>query len=140
MRFPMVRRKAAEDEVAHWKSEADRQRKRADKAERDLRTSPFNRRQIAALYDEQEQVTRRTPAPKQDGFDEVQARRAADRIAELQAEVSRARGEARAEKKRADGLQTRLDDAVGLPAGGIRDSAPWQPGYVTPELDKETAS
>lgn len=38
-----------------------------------------------------------------------------------------------AEKKRADQLQQRLDDAVGIPKAGIRDSARWQPGYVEPK-------
>jgi len=42
-----------------------------------------------------------------------------------------------AEKRRADHLQQRLDDAVGLPAGRITDSRSWQPGYVAP---KESAS
>jgi hypothetical protein len=40
-----------------------------------------------------------------------------------------------AEKRRADRLQQRLDDAVGLPAGRITDSGPWQPAYVEPKAD-----
>ena len=39
------------------------------------------------------------------------------------------RAEARRERDRADRLQKRLDDAVGLAPGGILNSAPWQPGY-----------
>src|SRR5690606_26591974 len=34
-----------------------------------------------------------------------------------------------AEKRRADRLQERLDDACGLGPGGIEDSGRWQPGY-----------
>ncbi|MYR46758.1 hypothetical protein [Streptomyces sp. SID5910] len=35
--------------------------------------------------------------------------------------------------RRADRLQNRLDDAVGMPHGGhIRDSGPWQPGFERP--------
>jgi hypothetical protein len=40
-----------------------------------------------------------------------------------------------AEKKRADSLQRRYDDAVGLSAGRITDSRSWQPGYVEPKED-----
>lgn len=41
-----------------------------------------------------------------------------------------------AERRRADDLQQRLDDAVGLASGGILNSAPWQPGYQVPTPDK----
>ena len=34
-----------------------------------------------------------------------------------------------AERRRADHLQKELDDACGMPTGGILNSAPWQPGY-----------
>lgn len=30
-------------------------------------------------------------------------------------------------------LQARLDDAVGLTTGGIKDSAPWQPAHTEPK-------
>lgn len=126
MRFPFVWRKTAEDETAIWKAEADPQRVRADKAVRDLRTSEFNRRQIAALYDEQEQVTRRNSAARQDGFDEERARRAADRIARLARGVARARAEAATETRRADQLQMRLDDAVGLNTAAVALGESWQ--------------
>jgi chromosome segregation ATPase len=66
---------------------------------------------------------------------------------QLIGEVSRLQGAAEAwmadhatEKKRADGLQARLDDAVGLTPAGIRDSAPWQPGYQQPKPDKEATT
>lgn len=45
-----------------------------------------------------------------------------------------------AERRRADELQKRLDDAVGLPPGGILNSAPWQPGYVAPTPDAAVSS
>lgn len=38
-----------------------------------------------------------------------------------------------AEKKRADHLQRRLDEAVGLKPGRIEDSSRWQPGYRDPK-------
>ncbi|WP_030344874.1 hypothetical protein [Streptomyces sp. NRRL S-1022] len=40
-----------------------------------------------------------------------------------------------AERKRADGLQRRLDDAVGLKPQAIQDSSRWQPGYKAPKED-----
>ncbi|MFJ4624285.1 hypothetical protein [Streptomyces sp. NPDC088812] len=43
--------------------------------------------------------------------------------------VTEWRARAAAEKRRADQLQKRLDDAVGLGGGRIEDSSPWQPGY-----------
>lgn len=39
------------------------------------------------------------------------------------------RADCEAEKRRADQLQERLDDACGLGPGGIEDSGRWQPGY-----------
>ena len=38
-----------------------------------------------------------------------------------------------AEKRRADRLQARVDDAVGLHYGHIEDSRKWQPGYQKPK-------
>lgn len=40
-----------------------------------------------------------------------------------------------AEQRRADQLQRRLDDAVGLMPRGIQDSSRWQPGYKAPKED-----
>lgn len=59
-------------------------------------------------------------------------------LAECKAEASDGaaaewRAKARREKKRADRLQKELDDATFLPAGGIEDSRPWQPGYQAPK-------
>lgn len=148
MKFPFVWRKAAEDETATWKAEADRQRRRAERAETTAATEVRARRQINALYsdlfDEHERTVRgnrRLCVQLQDAQSgasvEAQARRAADRIARLQKAVARGRAEAAKERANSAGLarqvkslQKRLDDAVGLDAMGIRDSAPWQPGYV----------
>lgn len=40
-----------------------------------------------------------------------------------------------AEQRRADQLQRRLDDAVGLKPRRIEDSSRWQPGYKSPKED-----
>ncbi|NUR04043.1 MAG: hypothetical protein HOY79_48325 [Streptomyces sp.] len=142
----MVWRKAAEDEAAGWKAEADRQRKRADQAEKSLKTEIAARRRATELYselfDEHERVTSRNVllcAQVEDAkaavFDEAKAKESAERIARLQEAVSEARAEARTEKRRAEHLQKRLDDAVGLPVGRIEDSRPWQPAFQEPKED-----
>ena len=43
-----------------------------------------------------------------------------------------------AERHRADHLQKELDNACGMPPGGILNSAPWQPGYKA-ERDKQVS-
>jgi hypothetical protein len=64
------------------------------------------------------------------------------RLAQFEGRLDRAlKGAARylsayhAEKRRADLLQQRLDDAVGLGSGRIVDSRSWQPGYVEPKQE-----
>ena len=37
-------------------------------------------------------------------------------------------------------LEKELDNALGMPPGGILTSAPWQPGYQDPKPDKQVAS
>jgi hypothetical protein len=41
-----------------------------------------------------------------------------------------------AERSRADHLQKELDNALGMPPGGILNSGPWQPGYEAQKPDK----
>lgn len=111
MRFPFVSR-ASFDYVY-----ADRERIRGerDKAVEERDTAVFNRRQITEQYTD-------TAIVNTCLTDDLTALR--DRLA--------------AEKRRADRLQQRLDDAVGLPAGGVLSSQTWQPGYTAPK--KETPS
>lgn len=45
-----------------------------------------------------------------------------------------------AERKRADRLQRRLDDAVGLPPGRVEDSSRWQPGWQQPKPTTKEAT
>lgn len=55
-------------------------------------------------------------------------------LAGLEEQLAAVREQLAAETKRADHLQRRLDDAVGLPARGpIKDSSIWQPGYQKPK-------
>lgn len=81
------------------------------------------------------------------GFNPVEARRTAERIATLQKaaaagreEAVIARAEARRERKRREELQKKYDEAVGLAPGGILNSGPWQPGYVEPTPTPKAAS
>jgi hypothetical protein len=55
----------------------------------------------------------------------------------MQERLDSALAAARAEKSRADHLQARLDDAVGLGAARPLDSRTWQPGYVAPKPDRK---
>jgi hypothetical protein len=55
-------------------------------------------------------------------------------------DLNRVIAERDAEKRRADRLQRRLNDAVGLASPRPLDSSVWQPGYVAPKPDKETTS
>ena len=144
MRWPYVWRKTAEDEVAVWKAEAGRQRRRAEQAEGTARTEVACRRQISEMYDalheEHERahgrlMTAPGRAEPAAAFDEKRAQLAAERIARLRRGVARAREEATAEKRRADHLQERLDDAVGLKPFRIEDSRWYQPGYKEQEND-----
>lgn len=50
------------------------------------------------------------------------------------------RGRARRAEKRVKHLEKELDNALGMPPGGLLDSAPWQPGYQDPKPDKQVAS
>ena len=45
-----------------------------------------------------------------------------------------------AERSRADHLQKELDNALGMPPGGILNSGPWQPGYEAQKPDKAVSS
>jgi hypothetical protein len=124
----MVWRKAAEDEAAVWKAEASRQRRRAERAEKSLATEVAVRRRATELYsdlfDERERA--QVKDAKAAEFNEAKAKQAADRIARLQREVARARMEAATETRRADGLQTCLDDALGLNTAAVAAGETWQ--------------
>ncbi|MGW7495405.1 hypothetical protein ACWGKA_14035 [Streptomyces luteogriseus] len=142
MRIPLIWRRTADATEQVWKDRVDYWRQRAEAAERQLGTEVAARRtatrQFADLHDEHQRLTRdnATLIAQSARFDGSKARRAADRIARLQRAVARARSERTTEARRADHLQQRLDDAVGLHHGGrISDSRTWQPGYRKPKED-----
>lgn len=145
MGWLFVWRKTAKAETAVWKERAARQQKRAERAERTAKTEVANRRTIAELYADlcdshglpvpvdPDQPNRRRAQQTMARFDKAQAHKAADRIARLQKAVAAAREEAATQRRRANQLQDRLDDAVGLKPHRIVDSRWWQPGYKEPE-------
>lgn len=131
---------------------------RAEEAEQQRDETEAKRRNLARWLAEANATTMRLEgrnkalgerlleAQVANGFNPVEARRTAERIAILQKaaaagreEATLARAEARREKKRGDRLQKELDDATYLAPGRPQDSARWQPGYQDPTPDK-TAS
>lgn len=85
------------------------------------------RRELAAVRKVEESLARQIhemAQPVEPSDEEVDA-------AQLRLELD-------AERGRADHLQKELDNALGMPTGGILDSAPWQPGYKA-ERDKQVA-
>lgn len=84
------------------------------------------------LHDRVEELKKRLDARPADGTKDTA--RLENRITRLRKIVSRLLEERRTATRRADRLQARLDDAVGLPPRGpIVDSSAWQPGYQPPK-------
>lgn len=150
-----VSRRRHRAELAASHAETARQRARAVKAEKAQGTAEFNREQVLAQNADLHAANTRlegrnkalgerlTEAQVASGFNPVEARRTAERIAALQKAAAEgreeaviARAEARRERKRREQLQKKYDEAVGLTPGRPQNSAPWQPGYQAPTPDK----
>ncbi|MEH0417888.1 hypothetical protein [Streptomyces sp. B21-083] len=147
-------RRRHDAELADAREETIRWRERALKAEARATTEIEARRTITRQHAELDAANARlagrnkalgerlAEAQVVNGFDPVAAKRTAERIAAVQKaaaagreEAAVARAEARRERKRADRLQKELDNALGMPPGGLLDSAVWQPGYEAPKPD-----
>lgn len=129
MRWPLVWRSRHEDLYARYQAalkQTATARKKAD-------TAHFNRQQVLAqnaglhadnqrLADRNLELGRRVSVLTE--ADPEYAAQLERRVARLRRIVSRALADRRAEQKRADQLQARLDDAVGLGGGRIKDSRP----------------
>lgn len=152
--FGLVTARRYREDLAAVRAEANRQRERAEKAERIARTEVEARRSVTRQNAELDGANIRLTGHVQalgkrvleaqvaNGFNPVAAKKAAERIATLQKaaaagreDAAMARAEARRERKRGDRLQRELDNALGMPSGGLLDSAPWQPGYQAPTPD-----
>ncbi|MFM9616778.1 hypothetical protein ACKI14_02310 [Streptomyces turgidiscabies] len=149
-----VSRRRHSEELAAARAEADRQHARAVKAEARATTEIEARRTITRQHAELDAANARlagrnkalgerlAEAQVVNWFDPAAAKRTAARIASLQKaaakgreEAAMERAEARRARKRADHLQKELDNALGMPANGLLDSAIWQPGYQAPKPD-----
>ena len=134
-------------ELAATRAETNRQRARAEAALKDKGTAEFNREQVLAQKAELHAANTRLAgrnkalgerllaADVAAGFNPVQAKLTAERIARLARAVAKARREAAearsssaadAERKRADALQQRLDHAVGLDHPELDLGKEWQ--------------
>jgi chromosome segregation ATPase len=126
-----------DDELAAAKSEIRRQRERAEAAEERARTAEFNREQILRqlaeadaanrrLHDRNLELGRRVTALAESDMD--YAAQLERRVARLKKVGKRIVAAWWRERRRAERLQERLDDAAGL-STTIVDSGRWQPGY-----------
>ena len=142
-----VTRRRYEDELAAAKHEIRRQRERAEAAEEKASTAEFNREQILRQLAEADATNRRLHGRNLELGRQVSALAESDleyaahlerRVARLKKVGKRIVAAWAREQKRADHLQQRLDDAVGL-STTIVDSGRWQPGYK-PAPKPEVAS
>lgn len=154
-----ISRRRHDEELAAARAETNRQRARAVKAEARTATEIEARRSITRQHAELDAANTRltgrnkalgdrlAEAQVANGFNPAAAKRTAERIAALQKAAAKAREEAaiaraemRRERKRGDHLQKELDNALGMPPGGLLDSSVWQPGYETPKPDGAVTS
>lgn len=156
--FGITTTRRLREELEAERAETNRQRERADKAAARAKTEIEARRSITRQNAELDgAITRLTGRNKAlgerlaevqvaNGFNPVEARRTAERIATLRKaaaagreEATIARAEARRERRRREELQKKYDEAVGLPAGGILASGPWQPANQLPKQGKQVS-
>jgi chromosome segregation ATPase len=126
-----ITRRRHEEELAAAKAEIQRQRRRANDAEDRANTAEFNRAQILRQLAEADATNRRLSGRNLELGERLTALAESDPeyAADLETQLAEAREALAVETKRAEHLQRRLDDAVGLSAKGIADSSRWQPGY-----------
>lgn len=125
----------------------DRLRNERDEALGQRDTAVFNREQILRQLAEADATNRRvhdrnlelgrriSQLTESDPEYAAQLERRVARLLQVGARLLSART---AQDRRADLLQRHLDDACGMPPGGLLDSAPWQPGYKA-ERDKQVS-
>jgi chromosome segregation ATPase len=139
--FGLITRRRYEEELAAAKSEIQRQRRAAKAAEARAVTAEFNRGQLLRQLGEADAANQRLTGRNRalgQRLDQHTESAPADvahlksRVDRLRRIVSRLLEERRQEQRRADRLQRRLDDAVGLTPRQIVDSSVWQPGYQKP--------
>jgi formate dehydrogenase maturation protein FdhE len=131
-------------ELAAEKAETARQRKRAEVAEGRALTAEFNRGQALRQNADLDAANRRLMGRNIELGRRLAALAEADpeyaaaleqRIERLKKVGTRVLNAWNSELLRANHLQARLDDAVGLGSARPLDSSNWQPGYVAPKQD-----
>lgn len=146
--FGLISRRRHTAELAAARAVSDRLRRERDTARSAQQTAEFNREQILRQLAEATTANRRLHGRNLELGRRVSALAESDpeyagqlerRVDRLKKVTARLYAGARAEKARADHLQRRLDDAVGLGSRYPLDSASWQPGHVVPKPDKEVA-
>ncbi|MGA5604046.1 hypothetical protein ACPCUF_23925 [Streptomyces griseoincarnatus] len=128
-------------EIAELEEYVDRLRAERDAARRERDAFRHAGRLAASKFAEADAANRRLEARNLELGRRVTALAESDPeyAAQIEQQLAEAREELAAEKRRAEHLQQRLDDAVGLTAKGIQDSGRWQPGYK-PAPKPEVAS
>jgi chromosome segregation ATPase len=138
-------------EIRELNAYVDRLREQRDKALAERDTATYNREQIIRQFADADAdadaANRRLMGRNLELGRRLSVLTEADpeyaatlerRVARLLKVIARLYAVSRAERLRADRLQRRLDDAVGLASPRPLDSSVWQPGYVAPKPDKET--
>lgn len=122
-------------ELAAAKDEANRQRERAEKAEADKATAEFNRGQALHQLAAADSANRRLHGRNLELGNRISALAEADpeytarlerRVARLRKVVARVYAAGHAQLLRADHLQRRLDQALGLDHPAVVGGAAWQ--------------
>jgi hypothetical protein len=116
MRWPFVSRRRAEAELDAVKADRERIRSERTQFAEDRDVAIRNREQILLQLMEADATNRRLNGRVLELGRRITALSEADpeHLAAMERELSAARAEAAAEKRRADRLQERLNDAVGL--------------------------
>jgi hypothetical protein len=133
--FGLVTRRRYQRDIDAARAEIDRQRRRADIAQDDAATARYNRgqalRQLAAadaanrrLHERNVELGRRNARLAE--ADPEYAAQLEQRVARLLTVGRRILAAYHAERRRADRLQARLDDALGLNTTAVIEGSRWQ--------------
>lgn len=133
--FGLITRRRHNAEMAAVRSYNDALRERCETAEENERAERVARSTITRQHAELDSANRRLAGRNKTLGERISALTESDPgyLADMEQQLADVREELAAERRRADRLQARLDDAVGLSASGpIKDSSVWQPGYKAP--------
>ena len=133
-------------ELDAQKAETGRQRRRAEAAEGRASTAEFNREQVVRQNADLDAANRRLMGRNIElgrrlasltESDPEYAAKLEQRVERLKKVGTRVLNAWNSELLRANHLQARLDDAVGLGSTRPLDSSTWQPGYVAPKPERK---